>query len=102
MLGATLVLVAFGLSLTFAAGPLFDYAGRAAETLRARTPYIDAVLGAAQDHGPTPPAGGLAQGAGGVKRSGAPVDQIGRDVGRIAVRLNGAAQFGFEGGGLSS
>ncbi|WP_102509913.1 Na+/H+ antiporter subunit D [Sanguibacter massiliensis] len=45
MVGATLALVVFGLSLTVAAGPLFDYAGRAAETLRARTPYTAAVLG---------------------------------------------------------
>ena len=46
MFGPTVALVAFGLSLTFAAGPLFDFAERASVTLRERTPYVDAVLGA--------------------------------------------------------
>ncbi|MGP7961473.1 Na+/H+ antiporter subunit D [Sanguibacter sp. A247] len=45
MVGATVALVTFGLSLTLVAGPLFDYAGRAALTLRDRTPYTSAVLG---------------------------------------------------------
>ena len=44
MVGPTAALVALGLSLTLFAGPLYAYTERAAEDLRARTPYIDAVF----------------------------------------------------------
>lgn len=44
MVGATGGLVAFSLLLTFAAGPLYGYAERAATALQERTPYISAVL----------------------------------------------------------
>jgi multicomponent Na+:H+ antiporter subunit D len=37
-------LVAVGLMLTLAAGPLYGYTQRASVALRARTPYIEAVL----------------------------------------------------------
>ncbi|MNE02307.1 hypothetical protein D3C80_947800 [compost metagenome] len=55
--------------------------------------------GAAQDDGAAAVAGGLAQGAGGLKRPGAPVDQVRRRVRRVAEGLDRAAQFGFESGG---
>lgn len=38
-------LVVLGVVLTLMAGPIFDYAGRAAHDLKARTPYIEAILG---------------------------------------------------------
>ncbi len=38
-------LVVLGVALTLMAGPIFDYAGRAAHDLKARTPYIEAILG---------------------------------------------------------
>jgi multicomponent Na+:H+ antiporter subunit D len=44
MVGSAGALVALGLALTFAAGPLFHYTERAATTLTQCTPYIDAVL----------------------------------------------------------
>jgi multicomponent Na+:H+ antiporter subunit D len=44
MVGGAGALVALGLALTFAAGPLFHYTERAATALTERTPYIDAVL----------------------------------------------------------
>ncbi|MEV0729084.1 MULTISPECIES: Na+/H+ antiporter subunit D [Polymorphospora] len=44
MVGATLGLVIFGLALTVVAGPLFDVSSDAAEDLRARTPYVEAVF----------------------------------------------------------
>ncbi|MBQ1026624.1 Na+/H+ antiporter subunit D [Micromonospora sp. C95] len=44
MVGATVALVALGVSLTFVAGPLFDFTGRAATDLIERTPYVQAVL----------------------------------------------------------
>ncbi|MNE93666.1 hypothetical protein D3C80_1915450 [compost metagenome] len=56
--------------------------------------------GATQDDGATALARGLAQGAGDLKRSGAPVDEVGRDVGDVAERLDRAAQLGFEGRGI--
>lgn len=40
-------LVVLGVSLTLMAGPIFDYAGRAAHDLKARTPYVEAILGSA-------------------------------------------------------
>ncbi|MEU5550928.1 MULTISPECIES: Na+/H+ antiporter subunit D [unclassified Micromonospora] len=42
--GATIALVALGVSLTVVAGPLFDVTTGAAVDLRERTPYIHAVL----------------------------------------------------------
>ncbi|MFV2195095.1 Na+/H+ antiporter subunit D [Nocardiopsis sp. LOL_012] len=45
MTGATMALVAMGLSLTVFAGPLIAYSSEAAADLTARTPYIHAVLG---------------------------------------------------------
>lgn len=45
MLGTAAALVVLGLALTFAAGPLFDYATEAARDMYARTPYIEAILG---------------------------------------------------------
>jgi multicomponent Na+:H+ antiporter subunit D len=44
MTAATTGLVAVGLGLTVAAGPLYAYTDRAAEDITARTPYVDAVL----------------------------------------------------------
>ncbi len=44
MVGPTALLVAFGLSLTLIAGPLYAYTERAARDLTARTPYINAVF----------------------------------------------------------
>jgi len=44
MVGPTAALVAVGLALTLFAGPLFGYAERAADDMRAQTPYIDAVF----------------------------------------------------------
>lgn len=43
MVGATLALVVFSVAFTVVAGPLFDISTDAAENLRERTPYIDAV-----------------------------------------------------------
>ncbi|MNR08511.1 hypothetical protein D3C85_1246730 [compost metagenome] len=51
-----------------------------------------------QHYGTATVASGLAQGAGGLKRSGAPVDQFRRDVGSVAERFDRTAQFGVEGG----
>src|SRR5690606_30858765 len=45
MVTPTAVLVGFGLSLSVFAGPLYGFADRAAEVLRAQTPYIEAILG---------------------------------------------------------
>ncbi|WP_323959422.1 Na+/H+ antiporter subunit D [Arthrobacter sp. JZ12] len=45
MVGATVGLVALGVSLTVFAGPLFSLSDQAAEQMLERTPYIDAVLG---------------------------------------------------------
>ncbi|MCX5070603.1 Na+/H+ antiporter subunit D [Micromonospora lupini] len=44
MVGATAALVAFGLTLTVLAGPLFDVTTDAATDLLSRTPYVRAVL----------------------------------------------------------
>ncbi|WP_405434595.1 Na+/H+ antiporter subunit D [Micromonospora sp. NBC_00617] len=44
MVGATAALVAFGLTLTVLAGPLFDVTADAATDLLSRTPYVRAVL----------------------------------------------------------
>ncbi|MET8083255.1 Na+/H+ antiporter subunit D [Micromonospora sp. NPDC005197] len=44
MVGATAALVAFGLTLTVLAGPLFDVTADAATDLLLRTPYVRAVL----------------------------------------------------------
>ncbi|MGC4878898.1 Na+/H+ antiporter subunit D [Micromonospora sp. DT43] len=44
MVGATCALVAFGLTLTVLAGPLFDVTADAATDLLSRTPYMRAVL----------------------------------------------------------
>ncbi|MGC4855245.1 Na+/H+ antiporter subunit D [Micromonospora sp. DT4] len=44
MVGATVALVALGLTLTVLAGPLFDVTADAATDLLARTPYVRAVL----------------------------------------------------------
>ncbi len=44
MIGATAVLVSFGLGLAVVAGPLFGYTDRAAELLRDRSQYVLAVL----------------------------------------------------------
>ncbi|MEV1333921.1 Na+/H+ antiporter subunit D [Micromonospora costi] len=44
MVGATVALVALGLALTVAAGPLFDVTADAAADLRERTPYVRAVF----------------------------------------------------------
>jgi multicomponent Na+:H+ antiporter subunit D len=44
MLAPTIALVALGIGLTFAAGPLFDVTGQAASDLLQRRPYIDAVF----------------------------------------------------------
>ncbi|MEV4478646.1 Na+/H+ antiporter subunit D [Micromonospora coxensis] len=44
MVGATVALVALGLVLTLAAGPLFRVTADAAADLRLRTPYVEAVL----------------------------------------------------------
>jgi multicomponent Na+:H+ antiporter subunit D len=44
MVGATVALIALGLALTVLAGPLFDVTADAAADLRARTPYLRAVL----------------------------------------------------------
>ena len=44
MVGSTGALVVFGLALTVVAGPLFDVSADAADNLRERTPYIDAVF----------------------------------------------------------
>ncbi|HLV90096.1 MAG: Na+/H+ antiporter subunit D [Acidimicrobiales bacterium] len=46
MIGTASALVVLGFVLTLAAGPLFDYATEAARDLHARTPYIEAILGA--------------------------------------------------------
>ena len=45
MLWGTGALVAAGLALTVFAGPLFDFADRAAGHLQERGPYLEAVLG---------------------------------------------------------
>ncbi|MGN9776714.1 Na+/H+ antiporter subunit D [Micromonospora sp. H33] len=44
MIGATVALVALGLTLTVGAGPLFDVTADAATDLLARTPYVRAVF----------------------------------------------------------
>ncbi|KZM33840.1 Na+/H+ antiporter subunit D [Oerskovia enterophila] len=44
MVGPTTALVAFGLALTFAAGPLYSYAERAAGNLMQPSTYVDAVF----------------------------------------------------------
>jgi multicomponent Na+:H+ antiporter subunit D len=44
MVASTLALVAFSVSLTFVAGPLFAITTDAAEDLLTRTPYIEAVF----------------------------------------------------------
>ncbi|MEO3742980.1 Na+/H+ antiporter subunit D [Plantactinospora sp. B5E13] len=44
MVGATTVLVLLGLGLTVGAGPIFDIGVEAAEDLRLRLPYVEAVL----------------------------------------------------------
>lgn len=44
MVRSAAVLVVLGLVLTLAASPLYSYAGRAAQALGERTPYIEAVL----------------------------------------------------------
>ncbi|MBE1487978.1 Na+/H+ antiporter subunit D [Plantactinospora soyae] len=44
MVWATVALVVLGLGLTVAAGPLFGVSAEAAEDLRQRTPYVDAVF----------------------------------------------------------
>lgn len=44
MVAPTVALIGVGLALTVAAGPLYHYTDRAAASLQARTPYIDAVL----------------------------------------------------------
>ncbi len=44
MAGATVALVALGLSLTVFAGPLYAVARSGADDLVARTPYIEAVF----------------------------------------------------------
>ena len=44
MVGSAAALVVLGLTLTVAAGPLFDYATRAAQTLREPSQYVVAVL----------------------------------------------------------
>jgi multicomponent Na+:H+ antiporter subunit D len=44
MVGAAASMVVVSLTLTIAAGPLFDFTERAAEDLRARDPYISSVL----------------------------------------------------------
>lgn len=46
MVYSTLALVVLGVSLSVFAGPLFELCQHAAEGMLARTPYIDAVLGA--------------------------------------------------------
>lgn len=45
MVGATAALVALGIAITLVAGPLFAYSTNAAEDLRQRNPYIEAVFG---------------------------------------------------------
>lgn len=45
MVAPTLVLVALGMGLTLAAGPLYAITDRAADDLRQRTPYVEAVFG---------------------------------------------------------
>jgi multicomponent Na+:H+ antiporter subunit D len=44
MLAAAATLVVVGLAITVAAGPLYRYTDAAADDLRARSPYVDAVL----------------------------------------------------------
>ena len=44
MVAPTAALIAVGLLLTVAAGPLYAYTERAAVALTERTPYVDAVL----------------------------------------------------------
>ena len=44
MIAPTVALVALGMGLTLVAGPLFDVSGQAAEDLRQRTPYLEAVF----------------------------------------------------------
>jgi multicomponent Na+:H+ antiporter subunit D len=44
MVAPTAALIGVGLTLTFAAGPLYGYTDRAAASLEARIPYINAVL----------------------------------------------------------
>lgn len=57
MVGATAALVALGLTLTVAAGPLFAFADQAALNMYERAPYIEAVLGPDAFDGYTPDAG---------------------------------------------
>jgi multicomponent Na+:H+ antiporter subunit D len=49
MVAATAAMVVVTVGLTVLAGPLYAVADRAAEDLLARTPYISAVFGAAED-----------------------------------------------------
>lgn len=59
MVAPTAALVAFGVALTFLAGPLFGYTGRAASDLRSQTPYIEAVFSQGdRGEGPSPQAVG--------------------------------------------
>ncbi|WP_019135460.1 Na+/H+ antiporter subunit D [Cellulomonas massiliensis] len=44
MVGPTAALIAVGLGLTLAGGPLYGYTERAAQSLAERTPYLEAVL----------------------------------------------------------
>ena len=44
MVGSAAGLVVLGVGLTVVAGPLYGYTERAAGDLRARAPYVDAVL----------------------------------------------------------
>jgi multicomponent Na+:H+ antiporter subunit D len=44
MVGATIALVLLGLGLTVGAGPIFGVSAEAAEDLRQRTPYVEAVF----------------------------------------------------------
>ncbi|MDR2256665.1 MAG: Na+/H+ antiporter subunit D [Arthrobacter sp.] len=59
MVWCTGALVAVGLALTVFAGPLFSFSDRAAQNLRERTPYIEAVLG--EHHEVAPERGGEAK-----------------------------------------
>ncbi len=56
MIGSTAALVAVGLSLTILAGPIYAYTERAAEDMRTKTPYIEAVF-TRGDRGDGPSAG---------------------------------------------
>jgi multicomponent Na+:H+ antiporter subunit D len=58
MIGATTAIVAISVLLTIGAGPIYDFADRAAANIVDRSVYIDAVLGAG-----VPPPPGAGQGA---------------------------------------